>query len=153
MSGNISFSLPEVNIGESFALIGRHLSVSKANRCSPNGSAFGNMRKPRLENIEKSLMRTSLIRSKSLRTRIGEDPSNIPNIGSFLYLLYKNLNLSFIDIFLRNTSIKLNEISFKIQFNKTIEILVQFFYRLRLRKKIRRFLLRSFKTRSISSIK
>ena len=38
MRGNISLSLPDVNIGDSFCLSGFHLSDSKKNRCCVSGS-------------------------------------------------------------------------------------------------------------------
>ena len=37
---NISFSFPDVNIGESFIRIGRHLSASNKKRCCVNGSIY-----------------------------------------------------------------------------------------------------------------
>lgn len=37
---NMSFSLPDVKVGDSLVLSGRHLSTSKENKCWESGSAY-----------------------------------------------------------------------------------------------------------------
>lgn len=37
---------------------------------------------PRSSNVEKSWIKTSLMRSKSRKTRLGDSPKNSPNIAS-----------------------------------------------------------------------